>query len=285
MALEATENKKRHGESVRPFRKFIRGSEMGSPAGASWKSCIISLGEFPPGRGDLSFVTSHSGRLCAWVALLAFSCHCVFSRGLIAADYQTQSLAGQKSSASSRANCTLWAASSAWTESVHILITGEQHQIGSHAVDFPPTSSRLHSSCISPSICSTNSSVSRIYTRRAACLNVNKKLCTPQRPGIAAYLEPGAVGCIRMLLSGERSFHPRGYESDGCVTVDAFVSEVSAVEQPTPAGDQHSGLGGLVQLFWPREEKGDFLICFCKGKGGKLSRTVAVPQTEGQQCA
>lgn len=40
-----------------------------------------------------------------------------------------------------------------------------------------------------------------------------------------------------MLFSGERSFHPRGYESDGCVTVDAFVSEVSAVEQPTPAGE------------------------------------------------
>lgn len=81
---------------------------------------------------------------------------------------------------------------------------------------------------------------------------------------MAAYLEPGAVGCVGMLFSGERSFHPRRYESDGCVTVDAFVSEVSAVEQPTPAGDQHSGLRGLVQLFWPREERGEFLIFFAK---------------------
>lgn len=50
------------------------------------------------------------------------------------------------------------------------------------------------------------------------------------------------MGCVRMLFSGERSFHPRGDKSDGRVAVDAFVSEVSAVEEPTPAGDQHSEL-------------------------------------------
>lgn len=149
---------------------------MGSPAGASWKRCIIWLGAFPPGRGGLSFVTTRSGRLRVWVALLAFSCHCVSCRGLIAADYQTQSLAGQKSSASSRANCTLWAAWSAWTESVRILTRGRHMGCTATqtAVDFALTSSRLHSSCISPSICSTNSSVSRIYMGRAARVNTDK---------------------------------------------------------------------------------------------------------------
>lgn len=43
--------------------------------------------------------------------------------GLTAADYQTQSLAGQRSSASSQASCTLWGAWSAWTESVRIVTT------------------------------------------------------------------------------------------------------------------------------------------------------------------
>lgn len=59
---------------------------------------------------------------------------------------------------------------------------------------------------------------------------------------MADYLEPGAVGCVRVLFGGERSFHPRGDKSDGRVAVDAFIREVSAVEQPTPAGDQHSHL-------------------------------------------
>lgn len=145
---------------------------MVSHAGASWESCIIALGEFPPGGGGLSLATSHGGRLRVRVAQLAiYFCHCVSCRGLIAADYQTQSLAGQKSSASSRANCTLWGAWSAWTERARAHFNHRSaHRMAAMqtVVDFPPTSSRLHSSCISPSICSTNSSVSRIYTGRAA---------------------------------------------------------------------------------------------------------------------
>lgn len=240
---------------------------MGSPAGASWKSCIISP------RG-LSSMTSHGGRLRVWVALLAFCCDHVFCCcRLIAADYQTQSLAEQKSSASFLANCTLSVASSAWTESVHILTTGSTKH-GTHCSSFSLTSSRLHRSCISPSICSTNSSVNRIYARRTAGSNTCAKYFIFTLIRIDGNLEPGPVGCVRMLFGSERSFHPRGHKSDGRVAVDAFVSEVSAVEQPTPAGDRHGGLWPLVQCFWWREEKRDY---FAKGgrteqKGGRQYR-------------
>lgn len=151
----------------------LRALSESSSEGVKWFHCRCIMGKLHHLAGRVPAWSSRSlvGDVPRWKASSrGRSCHCVSCRGLIAADYQKQSLAGQKSSASSRANCTLSGASSAWTESERILTTGQHvgSTVAQTAVDFSPTSSRLHSSCISPSICSTNSSVSRIYTGRAA---------------------------------------------------------------------------------------------------------------------
>lgn len=51
------------------------------------------------------------------------------------------------------------------------------------------------------------------------------------------YLQPGTVGCIRMLFRSKRSFHSRRHKSNGCVSIDTFVSKMSPMEQPTTADD------------------------------------------------
>lgn len=63
----------------------------------------------PDGSGSLHvlgghlFMMVHSGSVCLWLCLLAFSRECLC---LIAVDYQTQSLVGQRSSVSFLASCT-----------------------------------------------------------------------------------------------------------------------------------------------------------------------------------
>lgn len=99
----------------------------------------------------------------------------------------------------------------------------------------------MHSSCMSPSICSTNSSVNNIYTWRMVGSNKcirTQKLQWRLWLQMCQYLQPGTVGCIRMLFRSKRSFHSCRHKCNGCVSVDTFVSKVSPMEQPTPADDK-----------------------------------------------
>lgn len=80
-------------------------------------------------------------------------------------DYQTQSLVAQKSSASFPANCTPLVTLTANQRADEVKIANNQKRSkrANMTTFFNSTSSRVPSSCISPSICSTNSSVSRIF--------------------------------------------------------------------------------------------------------------------------
>lgn len=54
---------------------------------------------------------------------------------------------------------------------------------------------------------------------------------------MCVYLKPGAMSCIRMLLSGKSSFNSSRHKCNGRVSIDTFVCEVSPVEQPAPRRD------------------------------------------------
>lgn len=77
-------------------------------------------------------------------------------------DYQKQSLVVQKSSASFLANCTPLVTLSVkrWQIGLKHISKPNQHRSANKTTR---TSSRVPSSCMSPSICSTNSSVNRIF--------------------------------------------------------------------------------------------------------------------------
>lgn len=84
-------------------------------------------------------------------------------------DYQRQSLVVQKSSASFPANCTPLVTLTANQKANEVKIANNQkrRKSANETTFYNATSSRVPSSCISPSICSTNSSVNRIFVDEA----------------------------------------------------------------------------------------------------------------------
>lgn len=114
------------------------------------------------------------------------------------------------------------------------------------------------------------------------------------------YLKPGAVGCIRVLLSGKSSFNSRRNKGNSGISMDTFVSEVSPMEQPTPGDKSKTAMKTYTALPLRITSRSDhdhtdvdvvndvlrniFLGYIMKGRNIRRWKD-GVPQAEGQQGA